>query len=138
MDAEITNTPYPGNSLNPCRICHLAAPTQIGKHEKDYVERFFEIDSDGNQKANDRRVWGETIQRTHDLFKIIHERTTDEYDTMSKVWGVKDRINERLTTNKSKTAVKAKLKHLKDNHFSRLFNPFLTLEGSIFLPFRRL
>ncbi|POW11280.1 hypothetical protein PSHT_08505 [Puccinia striiformis] len=96
MHSEITNTHYPGSALNPCRICGLSALTLAGKHRKDFVYHFFHRDRDGNDSPNDPRVWKETINRTHELFKVATEDTMKEFETLTKEYGVKDRINERF------------------------------------------
>ena len=37
MHAEITNTPNPGVSLNPCQMCHLNVDKKVDKASKNYV-----------------------------------------------------------------------------------------------------
>ncbi|KNF05468.1 hypothetical protein PSTG_01278 [Puccinia striiformis f. sp. tritici PST-78] len=96
MHSEITNTHYPGSALNPCQICGLSALTLAGKHQKDFVYHFFHRDHDGNDSPNDPRVRKETINRTHELFKVATEDTMKEFETLTKEHGVKDRINKRF------------------------------------------
>ncbi|KAI9616213.1 hypothetical protein KEM48_005305 [Puccinia striiformis f. sp. tritici PST-130] len=96
MHSEITNTHYPGSALNPCRICGLSALTLAGKHRKDFVYHFFHRDHDRNDSPNDPRVWKETINRTHELFKVATEDTMKEFETLTKEYGVKDWINKRF------------------------------------------
>lgn len=47
MHAEITNTPVPGISLNPCRICCLSAPNKKAKKSLNYLQRFLQLDPHG-------------------------------------------------------------------------------------------
>jgi hypothetical protein len=49
MHAEITNTPLPGASLNPCRICHLGVSSGSQKSEADFVYQFLGMDAHGNR-----------------------------------------------------------------------------------------
>ena len=47
MHAEVTNTPNPGPSLNPCRMCTLSVKKQKFKKSQTYVQRFLQINSVG-------------------------------------------------------------------------------------------
>jgi hypothetical protein len=132
MHSEITNTLYPGSALNPCQICTLSASTLAAKHRKDFVYSFFQRDRDGKPRPNAPRVWAETIEQTHELFKVGTEDTIVEFDTLTKKYGVKDRINERFIEDRTVPDVKKKMDALKTNHFSRLFNPFLKLIGGLY------
>jgi hypothetical protein len=49
MHAEVTNTPMPGSSLNPCRICHLGVEKRTDKSGEDYIYQFLGMDSWGNR-----------------------------------------------------------------------------------------
>ncbi|KAI9625618.1 hypothetical protein H4Q26_016156 [Puccinia striiformis f. sp. tritici PST-130] len=40
MAAEITNTPNPGTSNNPCRVCHLQCPQEEEKSTLKYLQDF--------------------------------------------------------------------------------------------------
>jgi hypothetical protein len=60
MHAEVTNTPMPGSSLNPCRVCHLGVSKRSDKSEDDYIYQFLGMDSLGN------RVSREYISLSHD------------------------------------------------------------------------
>jgi hypothetical protein len=42
MHAEITNTPVPGNSLNPCHYCVLWSKTLIERKKMPYVTQFLQ------------------------------------------------------------------------------------------------
>ncbi|KAA1078931.1 hypothetical protein PGTUg99_005723 [Puccinia graminis f. sp. tritici] len=129
MHSEITNTPYPGSALNPCCICTLSAPSLAAKHRKDFMYKFLHLDRHGNVTRNRPRVWLETIKQTHKLFKVATEDTIVAFDTLSKEYGVKDRINEKFIEQQGIAKVKAKINDLKANKFLRLFNPFLRLIG---------
>jgi hypothetical protein len=52
MHAEITNTPVPGASLNPCRMCTLHAPKKIDKQSISYLLQFLRISSTGLMECN--------------------------------------------------------------------------------------
>ncbi|EHS63694.1 uncharacterized protein PGTG_22817 [Puccinia graminis f. sp. tritici CRL 75-36-700-3] len=127
MHSKITNTPYPGSALNPCRICTLSAPSLAAKHRKDFMYKFLHLDRHGNVTRNRPRVWLETVKQTHKLFKVATEDTIAAFDTLSKEYGVKDWINEKFIEQQGIAEVKAKIDDLKANKFSRLFNPFLRL-----------
>lgn len=47
MHAEISNTPNPSSSLNPCRICHLSVDTKAQKQTPNYVQSFLGLDQFG-------------------------------------------------------------------------------------------
>jgi hypothetical protein len=49
MHAEITNTPNPGTSLNPCRMCNLHAEGINMRNTVDYVTKFLRINHDGSE-----------------------------------------------------------------------------------------
>jgi hypothetical protein len=131
MHAEITNTPLPNNALNPCRMCRLAAPTQQSKQSKKYLHDFLQIDGDGNQKLNPSRQWNTTIEATYDLFDIGYYSTLKEHKHMGKIYGVKDRTNEKFIENKKNRAVALRVAKLLKEDLKQLFNPFLKLKGVI-------
>jgi hypothetical protein len=49
MHAEVTNTPNPGLSLNPCQICHLQVDGISERKSLDYVKKFMMINPDGSE-----------------------------------------------------------------------------------------
>ena len=49
MHSEITNTPIPGTSLNPCRMCDLWAASKNDKKTIGYLEKYLNIDSNGRE-----------------------------------------------------------------------------------------
>jgi hypothetical protein len=67
MHAEITNTPIPGASLNPCWICTLPTPAKINKKSLLYLLQFFNLDSNGSIKPNNPQSWKTTIEDTYKL-----------------------------------------------------------------------
>ncbi|PLW50549.1 hypothetical protein PCASD_01396 [Puccinia coronata f. sp. avenae] len=96
MHAEITNTPLPNTSLNPCRMCSLSVTCQKQKHSKKYLREFLQLDQDGNPKSNPVRVWKKVIEASYDLFDIGFYSTLQEYERMAKFYGIKDHINEKM------------------------------------------
>ncbi|KAI7963681.1 hypothetical protein MJO29_004108 [Puccinia striiformis f. sp. tritici] len=80
-----------------------------------------------NDSPNDPRVWKETINRTHELFKVATEDTMKEFETLTKEYGVKDWINKRFIEDRAIPLVKEKMDILRSENFARLFNPFLRL-----------
>ncbi|PLW51109.1 hypothetical protein PCASD_02459 [Puccinia coronata f. sp. avenae] len=132
---EVTNTPMPNTSLNPCRICQLSVPSQDQKHSKQYLRNFLQIDEDGYKRLNTLRGWKKLIEATYDLFDIGFYSTLKEHERMGKFYGVKDRINEKFIENKKDKSVQEKVKNLLVEDPTRLFNPFLKLEGTRLFPF---
>ena len=55
MAAEFTNTPIPGSSNNPCRICHLHCPQGDVRSTMTYMQEFF-----GHPQLPTDRKWCET------------------------------------------------------------------------------
>ncbi|KAA1074973.1 hypothetical protein PGT21_026041 [Puccinia graminis f. sp. tritici] len=49
MHAEITNTPNPGTSLNPCRMCTLHAEGKDKRNTPEFVRQFLMINPDGSE-----------------------------------------------------------------------------------------
>ncbi|KNZ49662.1 hypothetical protein VP01_486g3 [Puccinia sorghi] len=62
IHAEITNTPLPNNSLNPCRMCQLSISKAEDKHTEEYLQEFLQVNQDGTQTANPVRSWKKTIE----------------------------------------------------------------------------
>jgi hypothetical protein len=48
MHAEISNTPNPSMTLNPCRICDLSVESQAKKKTKNYIQDFLGLGADGS------------------------------------------------------------------------------------------
>ncbi|KAI9602047.1 hypothetical protein KEM48_000993 [Puccinia striiformis f. sp. tritici PST-130] len=129
MHADITNTPFPGSALNPCRMCTLSAPTKVAKKLKRYVRNFFEVDRFGNPCPNPRREWPDTIQHSHNLFKLATEGDLPGFKKKTKEWGVTDRISESFIQGQNNPQIRERIKQLEKEDKSRLYNPFLRLKG---------
>ena len=97
MAAEFTNTPIPGSSNNPCRICHLKCPQGNVKSTLNYMQKFF-----GNPQLPECRKWCETISRTKELWNISQEKTHNEFERMHKEYGLRGKINFELIDLKNK------------------------------------
>ncbi|KAI9610141.1 hypothetical protein H4Q26_007140 [Puccinia striiformis f. sp. tritici PST-130] len=57
-----TNTPNPGSSLNPCRMCHLKTARMDDKKSLDYIQQFSRINSDESKLAGNESNWGKVIE----------------------------------------------------------------------------
>ena len=78
------------------------------------------------------RAWGKTIENTHELFKIATEKSMNQANIKSKVYGVKDAFNLKiLELAKENSSIQEKMNEFKDDKdkVSKLYNPFLRLEG---------
>lgn len=157
MHAEITNTPLPGASLNPCRICHLGVSKRIDKSGEDYIYQFLAMDSLGNrvcivfdldepcvvteilhccQNVVDYRDWNETIERSHNLWDTAVKDTNKKYTDDSRALGVQDVINRgfvEILYDKRKQSEVPKIMALAEHQHHELFNPFLRLLGKFLL-----
>ncbi|OAV90780.1 hypothetical protein PTTG_28197 [Puccinia triticina 1-1 BBBD Race 1] len=135
MHAEITNTPLPGASLNPCRICHLGVEKRADKSGEDYIYQFLGMDSLGNRDVVDYRDWNETIERSHKLWETALKKSKDAYRTESKSLGVQDVINKAFVDILKDTPWEfpqhlraiEKIMALAEHQHHKLFNPFLRL-----------
>lgn len=128
MHAEITNTPLPNTSLNPCRMCSLLVTRQKQKHSKKYLRKFLKLDQDGNPKSNPVQVWKKVIEVLYNLFDIGFYSTLQEYKRMAKFYGIKDHIKKIFVASKKNALVQAKVKQLLREDSTHLFNPSLKLE----------
>jgi hypothetical protein len=64
------------------------------------------------------------------LYDIFMEHNITQFRTQSQILGVKDSINTRFVEeSRGDNAVKAKMAALDLNYPTRLYNPFLRLEG---------
>ncbi|KAA1123898.1 hypothetical protein PGTUg99_028932 [Puccinia graminis f. sp. tritici] len=91
MAAEITNTPNPGSSNNPCRICKLKCPQGAERSTMSYMQDFF-----GCPDLPEKRIWSETVEHTKDLWVTSQSSTQKEYERKQQLYGIKDRINSQL------------------------------------------
>lgn len=123
MAAEVTNTPHPGSSNNPCRTCHLRSKNIDSRCSKDYLEQFF-----GHPSMPVNRTWPETIANSHDLWESYKDDTEKEFEKKYHLYGLKDNINFELMELKKKSAeYHSRINELEENTFWRLFNPTLEL-----------
>ncbi|OAV90013.1 hypothetical protein PTTG_09937, partial [Puccinia triticina 1-1 BBBD Race 1] len=132
MHAEITNTPLPGASLNPCRICHLGVEKRADKSGEDYIYQFLGMDSLGNRDVVDYRDWNETIERSHKMWETALKKSKDAYRTESKSLGVQDVINKAfvdILKDRNRKDEVEKIMALAEHQHHKLFNPFLQLLG---------
>jgi hypothetical protein len=138
MHAEITNTPNPGASLNPCRFCTLHAPKKVNKQSLPYLLQFLELDSNGAHHPNPPRTWKKTIEDTYDLYNLFINKNITAVNNTRKIYGVTDSLNNKFIEgkrNKSLAALKAWITAQEKEDITQLFNPFLKLQGSVFLQF---
>ncbi|PLW26028.1 hypothetical protein PCANC_22405, partial [Puccinia coronata f. sp. avenae] len=123
MHAEVTNTPNPGASNHPCRMCKLSVEKKKMRKSLPYVRQFI-------QCPNPPRRWLSTIYDTYRLFEIAMTISIAQYKVYSTSLGVKDAINTRFVTEAPKNrAVKEQMGKLDLNCPSQLYNPFLRLQG---------
>ncbi|KNZ50624.1 hypothetical protein VP01_4324g1, partial [Puccinia sorghi] len=146
MHSEVTNTPNPRVSLNPCRICTLKVQRLVEKSSLDYVlecvglnhsvERVcgFQMNlyqSHYIETQSYFRKWTDTIEQTHKLWDIALKDTKTAYNDVSKDYGIQDNIND-VFLQQWKTRDKAKISKielLKKEKEGIIFNPFLRLKG---------
>ncbi|EHS63420.1 uncharacterized protein PGTG_21553 [Puccinia graminis f. sp. tritici CRL 75-36-700-3] len=96
MHAEITATPNPGTSLNPCRMCNLHAPSKLDKRSLSYLLQFLQLDSDGFHSPNVPRQWEKTIENTYNLFNTYLTVNITEVKRLRLIYGVTDSINNKF------------------------------------------
>jgi hypothetical protein len=75
MAAEVTNTPNPGSSNNPCRICTLKCPQGEEKSTLSYLANFF-----GKPNLPPPRTWTSTVILTKELWKSSQIDTQREFE----------------------------------------------------------
>ncbi|KAI7965365.1 hypothetical protein MJO29_003463 [Puccinia striiformis f. sp. tritici] len=130
MHAEVTNTPNPGSSLNPCRMCHLKTETMDDKKSLDYIQQFLRINSDGSELTGNERNWSETVDRTYDLYCAEVEESHAEHLRRRQQYGLTDATNNRfLLDSKKNLRIRKLMEKLEEEAPEKLFNPFLELEG---------
>ncbi|OAV88755.1 hypothetical protein PTTG_28931 [Puccinia triticina 1-1 BBBD Race 1] len=129
MHAEITNTPNPGSSLNPCRMCTLHAKGKDQRKTLDYVQQFLRINPDGSEARNER-TWRLTQERTYELYCSAIEKSHAEFIRKKREWGLTDSLNNRfLEESKNNVRIRELMENLEENQPERLFNSILALEG---------
>ncbi|KAI9626747.1 hypothetical protein KEM48_010212 [Puccinia striiformis f. sp. tritici PST-130] len=130
MHAEVTNTPNPGSSLNPCRMCHLKTATMDDKKSLDYIQQFLRINPDGSELTGNERNWTETIDRSYDLYCAEVEESHAEHLRRRQEYGLTDAINNRfLLESKKNLRIRKIMEKLEAEEPDKLFNTFLELEG---------
>ncbi|KAA1094188.1 hypothetical protein PGT21_012514 [Puccinia graminis f. sp. tritici] len=131
MHAEITNTPNPGTSLNPCRMCTLHSPKMIDKHSVDYLLQFLQLQPNGFPSPNKPRVWTKTIEHTYELYNTYRTKNITAVKTLRPTYGVTDSINNQFMEGQRKKVkpVVEKANELIKSDVTELFNPFLKLLG---------
>ncbi|KAI9614860.1 hypothetical protein H4Q26_009258 [Puccinia striiformis f. sp. tritici PST-130] len=93
MAAEITNTPNPGTSNNPCRVCHLQCPQGEEKSTLKYLQDFF---GQPNNDMPQERHWPSPIANTKNLWICSQTKTQKEFEQKLQLYGFKDRITFEL------------------------------------------
>ncbi|POV99178.1 hypothetical protein PSHT_13647 [Puccinia striiformis] len=118
------------HALQQCVIPTIRA-TSRASYQLRIPQNINELATDGfevyDASISQPVVWKETINRTHELFKVATEDTMKEFETLTKEYGVKDWINKRFIEDRAIPLVKEKMDILRSENFARLFNPFLRL-----------
>ena len=86
MHAEITSTPNPGASNNPCRQCHVGVMMREQKPTIKYVKEFFGLETAPARK------WDETKERVKEMWKSFKEESLAAYELKEKIYGLKDQM----------------------------------------------
>ncbi|KAI7936764.1 hypothetical protein MJO28_015663 [Puccinia striiformis f. sp. tritici] len=121
--AEITNTPNPGTSNNPCRVCHLQCPQGEEKSTLKYLQDFF-----GQPNMPQERHWPSTIANTKNLWICSQTETQKEFEREQQLYGIKDRITFELIARKhGRMDERLRIIQLASFSPNRLYNPFLYL-----------
>ncbi|OAV87337.1 hypothetical protein PTTG_29470 [Puccinia triticina 1-1 BBBD Race 1] len=130
MHAEITNTPNPGSSLNPCQMCTLHAEGKDQRKTLDYVLQFLRMNPDGSEATGNKRCWKVTHERTYELYTTAIDESHAEFLRKQREWGVTDSLNNRfLKESKKNLRIRELMENLEENHPERLFNSIFQLEG---------
>ncbi|KAI9603142.1 hypothetical protein H4Q26_002456 [Puccinia striiformis f. sp. tritici PST-130] len=99
MHAEITNTPVPSSSLNPCRSCKLSAPSLAEKVTMKYLQEFLQMSSHGTQCLNEHRHWPDMIRDSKKIWEFIKKKKSEKAtDKLSIVYGVRDQLNRQFAS----------------------------------------
>ncbi|KAI9617016.1 hypothetical protein H4Q26_010654 [Puccinia striiformis f. sp. tritici PST-130] len=150
MHAEITNTPVPSSSLNPCRFCDLCASSKNNKTTMEYLTRFLQKSPHGTNCPNQLQHWPKMKTDSKKLWDVAKAKKSEKKtDKQSILYGVRDQINrhfaaeiyqlkkqkKKLTKNKEpipqnmKCDIPQHILDIEKNNPDDLFNPFLELEG---------
>ncbi|KAH9820701.1 hypothetical protein DFH28DRAFT_1194770 [Melampsora americana] len=139
MHAEISNTPNPSMTLNPCRICDLSVESQAKKKTETYIQDFLGLNADGSVKPFKFRDWALTKERTKELWNIVRTpQSGKKFSDLSKKYGIKDSINLKFIqqirampsgTREDRQAIIDRCELLDEFFGDLLFNPLLDLKG---------
>ncbi|EHS62927.1 uncharacterized protein PGTG_21277 [Puccinia graminis f. sp. tritici CRL 75-36-700-3] len=130
MHAEITNTPNPGTSLNPCRMCTLHAEGKDKRNTPEFVQQFLMINPDGSEATGKERNWIDTKEKTYDLYCAAMEESNAEFVRRKLKYGLTESRNTRfLTEAKKNLRIRELMEKLEEKEPESLFNSFLELEG---------
>ncbi|OAV89083.1 hypothetical protein PTTG_28819 [Puccinia triticina 1-1 BBBD Race 1] len=131
MHAEVTNTPNPGSSLNPCQMCALHAEGKDQRNTLDYVLQFLRINPDGSEAAGSKRKWSETCERTVELYSTAIEESNAEFIRKKRHYGVTDSLNNHFLENYTKDPqICEKMeKFIEADESQKMFSPYLKLKG---------
>ncbi|KAA1114601.1 hypothetical protein PGT21_014993 [Puccinia graminis f. sp. tritici] len=130
MHVEITNTPNPGASLNPCRMCTLCVSAKRFRKTHTYVQHFVQRDMFGRKFPRGERHWETTKSNTHKLFNIATTESNAQYIRKGRKYGLKDTINNKfIIESKSDPRVKERMENFAQDSPHRLYNPILELIG---------
>ncbi|KNZ53529.1 uncharacterized protein VP01_3211g1, partial [Puccinia sorghi] len=128
------NTPNPGVSLNPCRICSLNVSTLANKPSETYVMQCVGLNSLGERVGSNLRKLSEKISQTHELWEIATNQSKNAYTSASKKYGIQDNIND-VFINQWKTRNNEKINKIniliENGKVNKIFNPFLRLKGAV-------
>jgi hypothetical protein len=125
MAAEVTNTPNPGVSNNPCRMCHLKCPQGEEKSSQKYIQDFF-----GHPKLPHHRSWQSSIKNTKELWLSSQIDTRKEFEKKAQEFGLKDNISWKLMELKrDHFEDRTRIIKLEKEDPDRLYNPFIHLKS---------
>ncbi|KNF03330.1 hypothetical protein PSTG_03598 [Puccinia striiformis f. sp. tritici PST-78] len=123
MAAEVTNTPNPGSSNNPCRVCHLKCPQGEVRSTISYIQDFF-----GIPQLPEPRHWSETQTRTEELWMSSQTDTVKEQERKLQLYGLRDRISLELAERKrDNLEERLRIIQIEDQTPHRKKNPWLKL-----------
>ncbi|KNZ53050.1 hypothetical protein VP01_335g9 [Puccinia sorghi] len=145
MDAEVTSTPYPGASNNPCRVCQLGVMKREDKAGLKYVLKLdlvcesllhcsFTIldcvqDFFGIKKVANR-VWDQTKSNTKELWTISQAGKQTDFDSKEKIYAVKDSLNaDLMESSKDNSAENACIEEIIAKDPLCMYNPFTQLNA---------
>ncbi|KAA1097528.1 hypothetical protein PGT21_010248 [Puccinia graminis f. sp. tritici] len=130
MHAEVTCTPNPGASINPCRMCKLSVSMKRLKRTRRFIRAFLGRGFHGNKVRGNPREWEETKSRCRELWEIATTQSWNQFVIKCKEYGLKDTITTRLLTEaKLDSCIKEKMMNMALGDSNRLYSPFLQLIG---------